>query len=338
MSMAHPCASPDCTEYDGRCRPGSLRCVVLWLIGTAALCLIPACGASWRPPPIPQGGPATLMVYDLADFLPRIRAYRITYHRSGNGVSTGPVVRRFSPSEVVEGLMWSSADGDAAAAAESPGRPSESTSPEAASEIARAARMVRLRFDPALPLWPESLPALVPQTVAARVEVLSPDGSVWQTGRVRRTCTAEGLETISTAAGTFEDCLRLQCTTTMTVGLIGTRVIEYYWLHPDVGIARHIQRIELRLWFIPLQRTVTYSLASFAAEGPASRSDAGVPLAGRLRSLRLALSRRLLLDVLGFRACFETPREGSSGTSLRTENDIPRSGSLGGAHSPAARG
>jgi len=248
----------------------------------------------------------------LRNYLPRTAGYLAAYQRMQNGLTAEHVTRITKRWYTSEGafLPLRTTDFTEILNAIRPDRRQPAGQQPGARRIVlpRGVRIAPLRFEPPLPLWPAELRTGQPQRARCRVLLLNWDGSVYATGKLERTVTFEGFETTSVPAGTFHDCARIHCITRVSFRFIWVTAEEYFWLHPQAGIVRHAERLDMLLLFLPITHWGLYELVSFQPlRGPEGTAAAGQgpswPLTGSVANTVIAAGG-LPLKIFGLYATF----------------------------------
>ncbi len=153
-----------------------------------------------------------------------------------------------------------------------------------------------LTFEPAAALYPETFSPGEVFEAAADIHYFDRTGRHQAKGTATRRVHCEGVESVTTPAGAFEDCLRLRIEMKFHLHWGPTiETTEYCWLARHVGLVRRIERITGIAWIFLVNSTTEYVLAK---HGPRPSSPTGYAQL-RLRCTAVALDRWLPHPTVG---------------------------------------
>jgi hypothetical protein len=153
-------------------------------------------------------------------------------------------------------------------------------------------------FEPPAQLYPESLAPGMTVREEVKLYYYGRDGRYGTHGTVTREVTLEGLESVDTPAGRFEDCLRLRVKTVFSLLNWGmwANLTDYVWLAKGVGEVRRIERIEGAAWIFLFDGTAEYRLVRHEPATDATSSRRFDP---RTRCSALLLERGFPRPLVG---------------------------------------
>jgi hypothetical protein len=118
-----------------------------------------------------------------------------------------------------------------------------------------------LEFDPPVSYLPANLTVGERFRWSGNLRLFNSSGHLDMRGTIEREVELEGYETMSVGEKSFEHCPRIRIDTQCHLHWgPDIRLTEYFWLAPDVGIVRRIERLSGLIWLIYFRSFFDYEL------------------------------------------------------------------------------
>ena len=227
------------------------------------------CVTGWRPPMETVESKPVERRFDLAPYLHANRAGRWVYERREIGaakdVPAVTYIRRIEATGEAEGALehrtFLPISSYLLTEADTSTQPAQRRKRPVAPMKERWAFFFEVT-DP-MPTIPAELDPSAPIKTSTRLRYYWRNGRRLAEGRLTRIVEIEGFEDVECSAGQFEQCLRIRLDLKIRF-LWGLAVdwTSYFWLSPQVGEVRRVQRFSGWLWFFPFASAHECSLVS----------------------------------------------------------------------------
>ena len=244
--------------------PISIRRTWIITLPVALLFVCAGCGRPWRPTLETVRTTELPPTFALADYLALVPGSEWLYERSTPNTSPRADVTTFrrvlTETAMTEGQLVGRSVPELHPVLNRSNGPSKKER-ATLSTFLKGGSAFLVTFDPAIPLYPETL---VPgETVQEQTKLLYYDyqGRYGYHGTVTRRVTLEGLETVETPSGMYTDCLRLRIDTEFRLDwALWADITDYVWLAAGVGEVRRIERTAGVAWIFLFDATTEYRL------------------------------------------------------------------------------